>query len=590
MLTGQSKELSSTMQAIFTLRLPLRILLSLCFGALVRTFFGRFHLLHVSGVRLLLGREGSVVGGASIGSRLGFLLASGRGRCHAERTGAKGINAVGTESTGVRRRGALSRSILMRWRSLTRRSHRRVSVKAHLESTRHTVLECTRSTVASHATSWVLSVRFIHSARVLHAMVMLRRTLVSRVVATVLGETSSTVASSHATSSTSEAVAAVHAHAVAEAHVLVATVATTTTIAVAVAIATTIAVAISATSASTSKVVVVTTSTPTTHLLSLELGLDSLSVRSVSDHGQDRLDVFDQDHALRRIRVVESGLNDVIGKRVSEQLLQSVSVQELANKDLSKFRVGHSDALLNDVGREFLDRESTDVTNELPDEGFTKSVVVEVKNVLNDVVTERILNQRKGVVSDLGHQLDSLSISGVIDAPLQDTASVSVGSDLDAVCGDGVVDELVVLRNEPVETLLDDVVPVEILDQANDVQAEGEDDGSNLVGLSRVREEIDHLLNSSSSVHVERDGDKIVSDGFADDVPLFLCRVFEQFLAEIVSERVGHQLWEVTVGLPEDHVTVLRDLFLQLFLKVSATMLVLAECQEFSLKVFDSHT
>lgn len=46
------------------------------------------------------------------------------------------------------------------------------------------------------------------------------------------------------------------------------------------------------------------------------------------------------------------------------------------------------------------------------------------------------------MVGDLCHELDSLRVGRVVDTPLENTASVSVGGDLDAVGGDGVVDEL----------------------------------------------------------------------------------------------------------------------------------------------------
>ena len=63
---------------------------------------------------------------------------------------------------------------------------------------------------------------------------------------------------------------------------------------------------------------------------------------------------------------------------------------------------------------------------------------------------------------------------------------MAMSRDLDAVGRDGVVNELVVLRRELVETLLDDVVAVKVLDEDDDVQAEGDDDGVNL----KVRREV----------------------------------------------------------------------------------------------------
>ena len=41
--------------------------------------------------------------------------------------------------------------------------------------------------------------------------------------------------------------------------------------------------------------------------------------------------------------------------------------------------------LLNNVGAELLDGECTDVANELTDDGIAKPVVVEVKNVLDNL-------------------------------------------------------------------------------------------------------------------------------------------------------------------------------------------------------------
>ena len=43
---------------------------------------------------------------------------------------------------------------------------------------------------------------------------------------------------------------------------------------------------------------------------------------------------------------------------------------------------------------------------------------------------------------DFGDELYPLRVGSVIDASLEDATSVSVSSDLDAVSGDGVVDEL----------------------------------------------------------------------------------------------------------------------------------------------------
>ena len=81
---------------------------------------------------------------------------------------------------------------------------------------------------------------------------------------------------------------------------------------------------------------------------------------------------------------------------------------------------------------------------------------------------------------------------------------MSMSSYFDAVCSYGIVDELVVLGWEGVEALLDDMVAIEILDQGDDVQVESHDER---LDLPLSREVVDHLLNSPSSMHIERDTD-----------------------------------------------------------------------------------
>jgi len=45
----------------------------------------------------------------------------------------------------------------------------------------------------------------------------------------------------------------------------------------------------------------------------------------------------------------------------------------------------------------------------------------------------------------------------VVDASLQNAASVAVGGDLDAMSSDRIIDELVILRNQTVKALLNDM-------------------------------------------------------------------------------------------------------------------------------------
>lgn len=97
---------------------------------------------------------------------------------------------------------------------------------------------------------------------------------------------------------------------------------------------------------------------------------------------------------------------------------------------------------------------------------------------------------------------------------------------------------LVVLGDQSVQAFLDDVVPIQILDQGYNVQTQGEDDAPDLVRLPRVAEEVDHLLDRPGTVHVQRDADKIVGNRLADDVTLLFGRVLQELLTEVVAEGV----------------------------------------------------
>ena len=159
------------------------------------------------------------------------------------------------------------------------------------------------------------------------------------------------------------------------------------------------------------------------------------------------------------------------------------------------------------------------------------------------IVSIRVLDQCEGVVGNLVHELNTLVIGSMVDASLQNTTPVAVSSNFNAISGDGVVDKLqrkkvntmnmrtmshvylVVLRSELVETFLNDMVAVEVLDEHNNMEAECNDNGVNLnivslislnstvslaekykvnlTCLSSSGQEVDHFLYSTSSMHIQ---------------------------------------------------------------------------------------
>ena len=108
--------------------------------------------------------------------------------------------------------------------------------------------------------------------------------------------------------------------------------------------------------------------------------------------------------------------------------------------------------------------------------------------------------------------------------------------------------------------------------------------------LSASGQEINHLLNGTSSVHVQRDIDQVRGNGIADEIALFIRRILQQLLAKVVAEGVGHQISKVGKGLAEDDVSVFRDSFLQLLLEVTTAVLILAQAGNLANKILETST
>ena len=175
-------------------------------------------------------------------------------------------------------------------------------LETHVIATSHRALV---TTVSAHSLTRTRTVHVVHAVMV-HVGVTAHMTRV-REVTTSSATVVATVVSAVSTISTSVTVTVV-VHA--EVHHTLLTLVSATTATVAASVST----ARSNTTTATTVVVVVTV------LFTLQLRLDSLAVRRVADHGKDGSNMIDEGHSLSRIGVVQSGLNDVVGKRISQQL------------------------------------------------------------------------------------------------------------------------------------------------------------------------------------------------------------------------------------------------------------------------------
>lgn len=98
--------------------------------------------------------------------------------------------------------------------------------------------------------------------------------------------------------------------------------------------------------------------------------------------------------------------------------------------------------LLYDIGAEFLNRQCANIACELTNDAITESLIVEIKDVLNDVIPVRILNESQCVECNLVDELLALHFRRMVNAPLKDTTSVTVSGNFDTVGSNGIVYEL----------------------------------------------------------------------------------------------------------------------------------------------------
>ena len=148
-----------------------------------------------------------------------------------------------------------------------------------------------------------------------------------------------------------------------------------------------------------------------------------------------------------------------------------------------------------------------------------------------------------------------------------------------AVRAHSVVDELRIFGRPTVEAFLDHMVTVETLDQLHGMILQSLDDSLRLL---RGRDALNHLLQCTCTMLVRRNGHKLGSDAVDQSCALLNVGILEQFLAEVVSEGIGHQLDYMHTGFLEYHLNMLREALLQLSLQISATVLVLAQIVQFN--------
>lgn len=319
-------------------------------------------------------------------------------------------------------------------------------------------------------------------------------------------------------------------------------------------------------------------------IVARDLGLDTASVWRGSNQRQDGTDRFHQAELHVNGGVVQGCLDYIVGEGIAQQSLNLLGSQHFLDNQVPGRGRGASQALLYNVGAELVARELAHATLKHGNDGLGKASLVEIDDVLNNVVSKWILHENSGVLSDARNEPVLLIARSVVDAALQDAASVAVSADFDAVVTDSVKDELGIQRCELVQALLDDVVAIQILDKLDNTETQGLDDEMNLLRRADI---LNHLLQGACSMLVKGNADHVLGCILYQDGTLIVIAELKQLLAQIITKRVCHELDDVHIGLSPNQVNLLRRALLQLLLQVAAPVLVLAQVVDLTLESLD---
>lgn len=314
-------------------------------------------------------------------------------------------------------------------------------------------------------------------------------------------------------------------------------------------------------------------------IVCLDLRLDPTAIRSCADAWQDRADTLNKTMLHHGSRVLKRGLDDVVGEVVAEKVRHLAGRKQLVHDHILGHVRSAAEAFLDHIGAELVTRETGNAAVKLTHNRLSEVILVEINNVLNNVVAEWILDQGDRVSGDHVNEPRFLDTVGMIDAALKNTATVTVGTNVDTVLANRLEDESSVIGVQFVETLLNDVVAVEILDELNNLVAKSIFDE---LDLNWRGDMLDHLLEGSSTMLIQSNANHSLGCVLDQDGSLVIVAVLEQLLAKIVAEGIGHQFDDMLVGLEPDDMNLVGLAVLQLLLQVAAAVLVLAQAVDTS--------
>mmetsp|Transcript_9391 Transcript_9391/g.34835 ORF Transcript_9391/g.34835 Transcript_9391/m.34835 type:complete len:211 (-) Transcript_9391:2052-2684(-) len=164
--------------------------------------------------------------------------------------------------------------------------------------------------------------------------------------------------------------------------------------------------------------------------------------------------------------------------------------------------------------------------------------------------------------------------SSIINTSLQHTATVLVRGNLHTSTSNCVVNELLVLGTQFLQASLNHMVSIQILDERNNVAFQGACHQFDLLGSTDA---LNKLLNCSGTVHIRGNFHEIIAHSTNDFRLVYIIAMLHQFLAQIVSKWIGHELRNVREYLVENCFHFFCSALLELLLEESASVLILSK-------------
>lgn len=137
----------------------------------------------------------------------------------------------------------------------------------------------------------------------------------------------------------------------------------------------------------------------------------------------------------------------------------------------------------------------------------------------------------------------------------------------------GIEDELDIFTVDPLDGLLNNVVPVHVLHATDDIGLQLRDE----VGLLACQNVLDRFLHDSAAIHLRGQNDQMSLHRLSDLSFLYLVTVIEEFLNDIVAEHILHELHDIRFDLFEDELLLVAVGLLDLVLDEARSLLITAE-------------